>query len=78
MKLIEYIIEERKFLHDISNHVVIVEGMLSSSTRKLSNSNDLSLEIERLNKSLLAAIKIRESIVARKAFVESVQETIAD
>lgn len=77
-KLKEYILEERKFLHDISNHIVIVEGMLSSGLRKLEFTDDQKSEIEKFNKSLNAAAKIRELMISRKAQIEKIQETIAD
>jgi hypothetical protein len=78
MNLREYIIEERKYLHDVSNHVVVLEGMLASGLKKLEATPEVSNDLDKLRKSLASAIKIREATVLRKKYVETVQDSIID
>ena len=78
MKINDYILEERKFLHEISNYIVVLEGMLGSAIVRLESSTEHGQEVEKLKKSLNAATKLRESAIERKNLVSKIQESIVD
>ncbi len=64
--------EERKFLHDISNHIVVAHGMTTFVLRTLrDNPNVEAREIERLEKALTAINKMTESIQERRAVLHA-------
>lgn len=61
-------LEERKFLHDISNHIVVAHGMATFALRGIKdNPNVDAKEIERLEKSIEAINKMTEALRERRA-----------
>jgi len=68
----ETIMEERKFLHDISNHIVVAHGMATFALRVLkSNTTVEAKEIERMEKSIEAINKITELLRDRRAVLHA-------
>lgn len=64
--------EERKFLHDIANNIVVAHGMTTFVLRTLrDNPNVDAREIERLEKALTAINKMTESIQERRAVLHA-------
>jgi triacylglycerol esterase/lipase EstA (alpha/beta hydrolase family) len=64
------IAEERKFLHDLSNHIVVAHGMATFALRGIKgnqNSNVEIKEIERLEKSIDAINKMTDLLRERRA-----------
>lgn len=58
---------ERKFLHDISNDVVVAQGMCSFVIRKVKEDKPLDTkDLERLEKTLEAIGKITRQIRERR------------
>jgi large-conductance mechanosensitive channel len=63
----ERTLEERKFLHDISNHIVVAHGMANFVMRVIKDNPSVEKkEIERLEKSLNAIAKMTELIQERR------------
>ncbi|MBY0414504.1 MAG: hypothetical protein K2Q18_10075 [Bdellovibrionales bacterium] len=61
-------LEERKFLHDISNHIVVAHGMATFALRGIKNNAAVEAkEIERLEKALEAINKMTEALRERRA-----------
>ncbi len=59
---------ERKFIHDLSNHIVVAHGMATFVLRSLkSNSAVDAKEIERLEKSLDAINRMTDLLKERRA-----------
>lgn len=68
----ELVLGERRFLHDISNHIVVAHGMTNFVHRALKdNPNVGAKELERLVKSLDALSRMTESLKERRAFLHS-------
>lgn len=72
--ILEVMAEERKFLHDIANHIVVAHGMANFVLRSIKdNPNVETKEIERLEKSIeainkmTALLKDRRSVLIGKA-----------
>lgn len=66
------VMEERKFLHDLSNHIVVAHGMASFVLRAVkTNPNIEAKEIERLEKSLAAINKMTELLQERRAVLHA-------
>jgi cob(I)alamin adenosyltransferase len=71
-KILELVTEERKFLHDLSNHIVVAGGMLSFAHKVLKDNPMVEAkEIERLNKSMNAISKMTELLKARREVLHS-------
>lgn len=65
----ELISSERKFLHDIANHLVVAQGMTSFVIKSLKEEQKCEpREIERLEKAFLAISKMSDSLKARREF----------
>ena len=59
--------EERKFLHDISNNIVVAAGMVNFAHRALKKNPGVDVkEIERLEKALDAINEMTEKLKDRK------------
>lgn len=72
-QLKEVIMNERKFLHDVSNHIVVAHGMATFVLRTLKdNPNVDAREIDRLEKSITAINKMTELLKERRAALHSV------
>jgi hypothetical protein len=60
--------EERKFLHDISNHLVVAHGMATFAMKAIRDNPSVGeKEIERLEKSIIAINKITELLRERRS-----------
>jgi len=68
----ELALEERTFLHDMSNHIVVAHGMATFVLKTLkSNTGIDQKEIERLEKSINAINKMTELIQARRELLHT-------
>ena len=66
--ILEVLAEERKFLHDISNHIVVAHGMATFVLRSIkSNPNVDAKEVERLEKSIEAINKMTDLLKDRRS-----------
>jgi len=66
--------EERKFLHDISNHIVVAHGMATFALRAIKeNPNVGEKEVERLEKSLDAINRMTDLLRERRAILQTVK-----
>lgn len=71
----EVLMEERKFLHDLSNHIVVAHGMATFVLKSIKeNPNVEAKEIERLEKSVMAINKMTELLKERRAVLHSKAE----
>jgi cob(I)alamin adenosyltransferase len=71
-KILELVTEERKFLHDISNHIVVAAGMVNFAHRVLkTNPTVEAKEIERLEKAMDAIAKMTEKLKERRELLHS-------
>jgi hypothetical protein len=71
-KIKELVADERKFLHDLSNHIVVASGMLNFAHRVLKENPTVETkEIERLVKSMDAIAKMTELLKARREVLHS-------
>ena len=69
---------ERKFLHDLSNDVVVAQGMCTFVLRKVKENKPLEeKDVERLEKTLDSINKITKQIKARKAVLIGDSEMIS-
>ncbi|MCF8058217.1 MAG: hypothetical protein K9K67_02905 [Bacteriovoracaceae bacterium] len=73
MTVEEMALEERKFLHDISNQLVVAQGM-SSFLQKALDSNDTvgAKEKERMEKISNSVKKIVDLVKARRATLHAI------
>ncbi len=68
----ELVIGERKFLHDIANHIVVAHGMANFVMRAIKDQPGIQpKEIERLGKSLDAINKMTELLKERRTLLHS-------
>lgn len=64
--------EERKFLHDISNHIVVAHGMATFVLRAIKENPSVGeKEVERLEKSLDAINKMTDLLRERRAVLHA-------
>ncbi|MBC7429146.1 MAG: hypothetical protein H7336_11070 [Bacteriovorax sp.] len=71
----EVLAEERKFLHDISNHIVVAHGMATFVLRSIKeNVNVEPKEIERLEKSIEAINKMTDLLKERRTILHNKSE----
>ncbi len=64
----EVLAEERKFLHDISNHIVVAHGMATFVLRSIKdNPNVDAKEVERMEKSVGALNKMTDLLKERRS-----------
>ena len=63
--------EERKFLHDISNHIVVAHGMATFALRAIKENPSVGeKEVERLEKSIDAINKMTELLRERRSVLQ--------
>jgi len=77
-KLKTIIMEERKFLHDLSNHIVVAHGMATFALRGIKGKPETNVdakEIERLEKSIDAINKMTELLRERRSVLLGVAPT---
>ena len=68
--ILEVLAEERKFLHDISNHIVVAHGMATFVLISLKdNPNVEAKEVERLEKSIEAINKMTDLLKERRTIL---------
>lgn len=68
----ELVAGERKFLHDISNHIVVAHGMANFVHKVLKDNPGVQpKEIERLVKSLDALSKMTELLKERRSLLHA-------
>lgn len=61
---------ERKFLHDISNDIVVAQGMCTFVLRKLKDNKPVEeKDVERLEKTLEAITKMTQKVKERRAIL---------
>jgi hypothetical protein len=71
-KVKEHVSDERKFLHELSNHIVVASGMLNFAHRVLKDNPTVEpKEIDRLVKSMDAISKMTELLKARRETLHS-------
>ena len=69
----ELVAGERKFLHDIANHIVVAQGMSSLVLKVIKeNKNVDSKEIDRLEKAVEAINKMTALLRERRGLLHSV------
>lgn len=69
----ELALGERKFLHDIANHLVVAQGMSSFVMKAAKENRPLEeKDIERLQKTIDAIKKMTEQLKERRAILHSV------
>jgi hypothetical protein len=70
MTIEELALGERKFLHDIANHIVVAHGMSSFVLRTLKDNKPIEpKDIERLEKSIEAVNKMTALLKERRALL---------
>jgi cob(I)alamin adenosyltransferase len=69
----ELALGERKFLHDIANHLVVAQGMSSFVMKAVKENRPLEeKDIERLQKTIDAIKKMTEQLKERRAILHTV------
>lgn len=70
--ILELVMNERKFLHDISNHIVVAHGMSTFVLRTLKENPAVDArEIDRLEKTIEALNKMTAQLKERRAILHS-------
>ena len=75
MTIEELALSEREFLHDISNHIVVAQGMASSALRALQEAELNNLDpvvIDKLEKSVKVINKMIVQVKERRAKLHSI------
>ena len=73
MSIEQLALDERKFLHDISNQMVVAQGMSSIALKNLNKMEGVDPKvIERMEKATKAVNKMIELIKARRVVLHSV------
>ncbi len=73
----ELALGERKFLHELSNHIVVAQGMGAVALRTLQSSEDDKVDpkvIEKLEKSLNAMNKMISVVKERRKNLHSISK----
>ena len=66
---------ERKFLHDIANHIVVAHGMSSFVLKALKENRPIEAkDIDRLERSIEAINKMTAALKERRTFLHSFTE----
>lgn len=71
----ELIMGERRFLHDMANHLVVAQGMLGIAMKGIKDSNVSDKDKERLQKSFDAVNKMTESLKGRRSHLHTISES---
>jgi hypothetical protein len=65
-------LSERKFLHDIANHIVIAQGMLTFIQKAAESKTPLEeKDVERIDKALAAITKMSALLKERRVVLNS-------
>ena len=68
----ELALSERKFLHDIANHILVAQGMSSLALKALAeNKSNEPKDINRLERAIEAINKMTALLVERRTFLQS-------
>jgi hypothetical protein len=71
----ELAMNERKFLHDIANHIVVAQGMLSFVQKNAVADKPLDeKDIERLEKAYIAVTKMTALMKERRAALHAIND----
>ncbi|MDO9183507.1 MAG: hypothetical protein Q7U04_13920 [Bacteriovorax sp.] len=71
----ELALGERKFLHDIANHIVVAHGMSSFVLRSLKEQKPIEAkDIDRLERAIEAINKMTASLKERRTLLHSLNE----
>lgn len=66
---------ERKFLHDIANHIVVAHGMSNFVLRSLKEHNSIEAkDIDRLERAIEAINKMTALLKERRTFLHALTE----
>jgi hypothetical protein len=72
----ELALGERKFLHDIANHIVVAHGMSSFVLKTLKDNKPIEpKDIDRLERSIEAVNKITALLKERRTLLHSISDT---
>lgn len=72
-ELDDYILVEREFLHDISNHLVVISGMTSFVQSKLEKVDGIDPKyIEKLGKAVRASEKLSHAVIERRSKIKAI------
>jgi len=70
----ELALSERKFLHDIANHILVAHGMSTLAHKALlANTSNEAKDINRLERSIEAINKMTALLVERRNFLHSLE-----
>jgi hypothetical protein len=70
----ELALSERKFLHDIANHILVAHGMSTLALKALSgNASNDAKDLNRLERSIEAINKMTALLVERRNFLHSLE-----
>ena len=73
--ILDHILEERKFLHDLSNKLVVVQGMGSFISKSLANSESCTeKDLDRSEKLKKATAEMINLISKRRELLHSLSE----
>ncbi len=65
---------ERKFLHDISNHIVVAHGMATITLKAIRDNPSVGeKEVERLEKTINAINKMTELLKDRRSVLQEIK-----
>jgi hypothetical protein len=72
----DIVMGERKFLHDVSNQLLVAQGMSSFLKKSFSKNPDMvgEKEVERLEKVIIAVKKIVEMVQERRERLHEVSD----
>lgn len=71
----ELVMSERKFLHDIANHIVVAHGMSSFVHRAMKEDRPLEAkDLDRLERAIEAINKMTALLKERRTFLHSISE----
>jgi archaellum component FlaC len=75
--LLDQVLEERKFLHDVSNQLVVAQGMGGFVLKSIQEGGSASeKDIERLGKNILAVQKMIELVKTRRDILHKMSEEL--
>jgi cob(I)alamin adenosyltransferase len=73
--VLDVVLGERKFLHDIANHIVVAHGMSNFVLRSLKETNTVTeKDIDRLERSIEAINKMTAALKERRVFLHGLSE----
>lgn len=74
----ELVLSERKFLHDIANHILIGHGMMNLLQKGLVNNETIDKnDIERIEKAIEAINKMTTALKDRRAYLHGLSKELS-